>query len=295
MDRFALSAHTMKALIVTADDFGVSVPVNEAVEFGHKNGILTAASLLVGAPSATDALERARRLPSLGVGIHLALVDGRPVLSPQQIPGLVRSDGRFSNDPIGFGIRLFLSDDLQRQAEAEIGAQFARFRDTGLRLDHVNGHQHFHIHPSISRIIARIAPRYGSPPVRVPREPFGPSYRATGDRPFRRLANWVFYMVQTHGMRRRLRGANLSFNDHVFGLNDSGAMTEHRMLQFLDHIPDGISEFYCHPATRRWEGPDNLPADYLPIEEFDALVSARVKAKVKRSGVSTGSYQDVLR
>lgn len=277
----------MKKIIVTADDFGNAVPINEAVEQAHRNGVLSAASLMVGAPAATDAVERARRLPSLGVGLHLTLVDGRPVLPPQQIPGLVGSDGRFSCDPVRLGVALFFSPELRRQAEAEIEAQFERFRGTALPLDHVNGHQHFHMHPVVTRAIARLAPAFGSPPVRIPLEPFRPS----PDRPLQRLWSWLFYAAQTHGMRRRLSAVGLALNDHVLGVNDSGAMTERRVLQLLDCLPDGVTELYCHPATRRWEGADNLPAHYRAEEEFAALVSPRVRAKVQAAALRPVSFR----
>jgi hypothetical protein len=100
---------SLKRLVVTADDFGLSLPVNDAVEQAHTHGILTAASLLTGAPACDDAVERARRLPQLGVGLHLALVDGRPVLPCDQVPGLVGTNGRFSTDPVRFGTELFFS------------------------------------------------------------------------------------------------------------------------------------------------------------------------------------------
>lgn len=281
----------LKRLIITADDFGASVPINEAVEKGHRGGVLSAASLMVGAPAMADAVERARHLPSLGVGLHLTLVDGNPVLAPRQIPSLLEPDGRFSNDPVRFGIKLFFSPRTQRQAEAEIRAQFERFRATGLPLDHVNGHQHFHMHPVVTRAIARIAPDFGLPPVRVPLEPLRPSWRAVGDRPMQRLASWMFYRAQTSRMRRRLAASGLPLNDYVFGVNDSGAMVERRVLQFLECLPDGVTELYCHPATRRWQGPDNLPAHYRPEDEFAALVSAKVSAKLAAAGVQPVSFR----
>jgi hopanoid biosynthesis associated protein HpnK len=284
----------LKKLIITADDFGAAVPINEAVEAAHRDGVLSAASLMVGAPAMTDAVERARRLPSLGVGLHLTLLDGCPVLSPHQVPDLVSADGRFSNDPVRFGIALFFSGRMRQQAEAEIEAQFARFRATGLPLDHINAHQHFHMHPVVTRAIARIAPDYGSPAVRVPLEPFRQSFRATSDRPILRLATWLFYGAQTRGMRRRLAAAGLPLNDHVFGLNDSGGMLERRLLQFLERLPDGVSELYCHPATRRWEGPDNLPARYRPEDEFAALVSPKVRSRLEAAGLRPLSFRQAF-
>jgi len=284
----------LKRLVVTADDFGLSLPVNDAVEQAHTHGILTAASLLTGAPACDDAVERARRLPQLGVGLHLTLVDGRPVLPCDEVPGLVGTNGRFSTDPVRFGTELFFSAELRRQAEAEITAQFEKFRRTGLVMDHVNGHQHFHMHPVVSRIIAKLAPAFGHPPVRIPVEPLLPSYLATYDRFLGRLWSWLFFIAQSRLLRRRAIAAELPVNDYVFGLNDSGAMVETRVLQFLDRVPNGISEFYFHPATKRWVGIDNLPEHYRPVEEFAALRNADIKAKVTALELSLVSFREAF-
>ena len=283
-----------RKLIVTADDFGLSLPVNEAVERAHRQGILSAASLMVGAHAAEDAVERARRLPSLGVGLHLTLLDGRPVLPPEDVPDLVGPDGRFPTDPFRFGVTLYFSPEMQRQANAEIDAQFEHFFATGLKMDHVNGHRHFHLHPVVLRAIARMAPRFDRPPVRVPLEPFGPSFRANRDRAFGRLASWFFYFLQTRGIRRQLIDGGIPSNDHVFGLYDSGAMTEDRFLRLLDHLPYGVSEIYCHPATRRWEGPDNPPSSHRPEEELLAVLSPAVKTKIDELSLKLSSHRSVL-
>ena len=281
----------MKALIVTADDFGLSLRVNDAVERAHRQGILSAASLMVGAPAVEYAVERAHAMSALGVGLHLTLIDGRPVLPPREVPGLVGSDGRFSSDPFRFGVALYASPDLRRQAQAEIGAQFDRFRMTGLKMDHINGHKHFHLHPVVLSAITSVALRFGSPPVRVPLEPFGPSFRANRDRAFGRLASSLFYLTQTRRMRRRLAAAGIPSNDYLFGLNDSGAMVEDRVLRLVDCLPDGISELYCHPATGPWEGPDNLPSSYRAEDELRALLSPAVKMKIEACSLRRLSYR----
>jgi hopanoid biosynthesis associated protein HpnK len=284
----------MKALIVTADDFGLSLRVNDAVEGAHRQGILSAASLMVGAPAVEDAVERARTMPALGVGLHLTLLDGRPVLPPDEVPGLVEPDGRLSSDPLRFGVALYFSPELRRQADAEITAQFDRFRVTGLEMDHINGHKHFHLHPVVLSAITRIAPRFGSPPVRVPLEPFGASFRANRDRAFGRLASWLFYSVQTGRMRRQLSAAGIRSNDHVFGLNDSGAMVESRVLGLIEHLPEGLSELYCHPATGKWDGPDTLPPGCRAEEELAALLSPAVRMKLEACGLRPLSYRAAL-
>jgi hypothetical protein len=160
-----------RRLIVTADDFGASPEVNAAVEQAHLGGILTAASLMVGGDAAGDAVERARRLPGLGVGLHLVLVEGRPLLPPEQIPALVDGNGQFRSDMVRTALTIFALPSARRQLAAEIDAQFAAFAATGLKLDHVNAHKHFHLHPTIASAILRAGKRYGMTAMRAPIEP----------------------------------------------------------------------------------------------------------------------------
>jgi chitin disaccharide deacetylase len=280
----------VKSLIVTADDFGMSTPVNQAIEASHRDGILSATSLMTGGEAFADAVERARRLPNLGVGLHIHLVDSRPVLPPEQVPDLVGPDGNFSNNPESFGFNLFFSREMRRQAEAEISAQFERFEKTGLAMDHINGHHHFHMHPVVTDAIAKLAPRYGSPPVRFPVEPFWPSWQAGADKPLQRLFNWAFYAALTRRMRGKLKAAGLTLNDYVFGVSDTGAMTENRILAYLDHLPDGVTELYAHPAMRI----DGQPQTYGSAEEYRGLVSPVVRAKVAALGLHPLTFRAAL-
>jgi hopanoid biosynthesis associated protein HpnK len=274
-----------RTLIITADDFGRSIEVNEAVEEAHRRGILTAASLMVAAPAAADAVERARRLPGLGVGLHLTLVDGAPALPRAAIPDLLAPDGRLGTRLVATGIRIACQAHVRRQAEAEIRAQFETFRRTGLALDHVNGHHHYHQHPVVFAAVLRLAAEFGVAAVRVPYEPFLASWRARREGLLRRLWAAATTRRRTQAMARQLRRRGLLCNDAVFGLNDSGRMTREPLLAFLAQLPEGISELYCHPATRRWSGPDAPAPGYDPAGELAALVDPEVIALANRPGI----------
>lgn len=284
----------MKTLIITADDFGNSIPINEAVEQGHTKGVLSAASLMVSGPAFEDAVHRARRLPHLGVGLHLTLVDGKPVLPPDEIPDLAGPNGRFCADATKQGVALFFSSAMRRQARAEIRAQFERFRSTGLALDHVNGHQHFHLHPVVVSELAALLPEYGAPPVRRPVEPFRPSFRAQQDRFLGRSFNALFFSIQSARLKPLFKTGTKS-NDAVFGFNDTGNMTADRLARYLTVLPEGVTEIYLHPATRRWDGPDNLPPHYRPVDEFAALLDANVQAALKQLALSPVSFAQAFR
>jgi len=279
-----------KHLIITADDFGASVPINEAVELGHRNGILTSASLMITGKAAEDAVERARRLPHLGVGLHLTLIDGHPQLPASQVSELVGRDGRFFSSELPVVLRLTLFARARAQAEAEIRAQLEAFRRTGLPLDHVDGHHHLHLHPQIQRILVRLAPEFGIRHVRVPHEPFRTAWRATHDRWLLRLASALFVGSLSGAMRRRFGRARIAGNDQVLGLVDSGHMRPERLKAFLRALPDGVSELYLHPATRRAGPLDTLPADYEPEAEYAALIDAGVRQTCAESGARLTTF-----
>ncbi|MBX4145210.1 hopanoid biosynthesis-associated protein HpnK, partial [Ralstonia pickettii] len=164
-----------RALIFTADDFGLHPRVNAAVERAHRDGVLNAASLMVGAPAAQEAIERARRLPSLAVGLHLVLADGPATLPAHEIPALVGPDGRFGDAMAKDGCRFFFLPHVRAQLRREIRAQFDAFAASGLPLDHVNAHKHFHLHPTVLSLIIEIGRDYGLRAVRLPYETSAPA------------------------------------------------------------------------------------------------------------------------
>ena len=277
-----------KFLIITADDFGLHEGVNEAVESAARHGALTAASLMVGAPAAADAVRRAAQLPKLRVGLHLVLADGDPVLEEKLVASLVGDDGRMGHRMAYAGLRFFLFPSVRRQVEAEIRAQFAAFARTGLRLDHVNVHKHFHLHPTVLSLLLRVAREYGSPPVRATMEPLWFAFErgwaagvaATALRPCALL------------VRQRLRHAAVPHNDCLFGISASGAMDEATLLQILAKLPSGVTEIYLHPATISGAGVSPSMGGYRHRDEWSALLSPRIREAIYASGAIRGGFQD---
>jgi hopanoid biosynthesis associated protein HpnK len=281
----------MRQLIVTADDFGLDVAVNEAVERGHRDGILSTASLMVAAPATADAVERARRLRDLRVGLHVVLVNGVPALPADRVPLLVDRSGRFETNLFRAGVRCFFTPGIRKQLEAEIREQFERFKATGLPLDHVNAQNHFHVHPTVLSLIVKVGRGYGVRAIRIPREPFWPSWRAMRTHGTARFANAAFLLPWLSFMRLRLRQAKIVTNDYVFGMNDTGHMTPDRVRKFLSNLPDGTSELYVHPATHAW--PEAFPPDYDFAGEFAALVDANVIAAARGNGVRRVTFSEL--
>lgn len=283
----------MKRLIITGDDFGLAVPINEAIEMAHMEGVLAATSLMVGADAVDDAIERARRLPTLKVGLHIVLVEGRPVLPAESIPDLVDEDGEFRRGLVGAGIRFFFRPSVRRQIEAEIRAQFQSFQGTGLALDHVNAHNHMHLHPTVLNVIIKVGQAFGLNAVRIPYEPPLVSWRAADLGLFPRILHTAALKPWTYIMQRRLRRAAIKTNDFVFGLNDTGAMDERLLLRFLQQLPDGITEIYFHPATRRCSEGDRTMSHYHREDELMALISPRVKQLMDKLGIQPIAFSEI--
>jgi len=276
-----------KLLVVTADDFGLDESVNEAVEQATRAGTLTAASLMVAAPAAANAVKRARALPQLHVGLHLTLADGRARLPPREIPRLVDADGRFGDRLAFDGLRYYALPAVRRQLEAEIRAQFAAFARTGLTLDHVNAHKHLHLHPTVLGLVLEIGAEYGLTAVRLPAEPLWYARRVSTSAWLGALglAPWLALM------KHRLDCAHVAHNDRVFGIATSGSMDEARLLEILSRLPPGATEIYLHPATRSGAAIAPSMRGYRHAEELAALLSTRVREALASTGAQRGGFR----
>jgi hopanoid biosynthesis associated protein HpnK len=283
----------VKRLIVTGDDFGLAESINAGIEEAHRQGILTAASLMVGAAAAADAAERARRLPSLRVGLHVVLVEGRPVLPPAAVPDLVDERGEFSSRLVRAGFAYFFRPRVRRQLAAEIRAQFAAFRATGLPLDHVNAHNHMHLHPTLLALILAVGREFGLAAVRVPYEPPLVSWRAARTGLVRRVATAALLSPWIALLRRRLRRAGLKSNRFAFGLYDSGNMRPELVVRLLDRLPEGVSEIYFHPATARSPEIDRYMPAYRHQAELAALTSSSAREALRAGGVRRIAFSDL--
>ncbi len=247
-------------MALTADDFGLSLAVNEGIERAYRDGVLTHASLMVFGDAAADAVARARRLPGLRVGLHLVVIEGRG------------SDGcHIGSGQFGLGLRYA----WRRRALAdEIRAQFAAFAATGLPLSHADAHKHMHLHPVVGALLVRIGREFGLCRVRVPREPAAVMARCGVPATLGARALFAGAGV----LRRQVRAAGMRAPDAVFGLAWSGHMTEMRLLRLLPLLPAGDVELYFHPASGRDATLDRLMPEYEHEAELAALLSPAVRA-----------------
>ena len=275
------SAKPRRRLIVNADDFGKSASVNQAVIHAHQQGILTSASLMVNGDAVDEAIELARANPKLGLGLHLTLCCGRATLPPTEIPDLVTDDGFFPASAIAAGIAYYFSRGLREQLRCEMQAQIEKFTKTGLRIDHLNGHLHFHLHPTV---LALLVPELTSDlqcAMRLTNEPAAISWKLGKGRWFYRFSHARIFRSLSKRAQPKLREHGIPHTEHVFGLLEDSRITEEFIIKLLDRLPVGDSELYSHPSLDEFR------------HEYEALVSPRVKAALTEHQIELIRYQDL--
>jgi hopanoid biosynthesis associated protein HpnK len=239
----------VRSLVVNADDLGLTVGVNEGIFDAHDHGILTSASLFASAPATSDAIRRARSRPSLGVGVHLALVDGTPTLPPGRVPTLVEDDGRFRRSWKPFIVACLRGRVALDEVERELTAQIDRIRSAGIRLTHLDAHKHVHAYPPVFAIVARLAARVGIPVVRVPYERRSPIRRDTDSRGTIRLQALLNAAMLPWARRDyRTAASHAVRTPHFIGRVHTGILSADALAALVRALPPGVTELMVHPG-----------------------------------------------
>jgi predicted glycoside hydrolase/deacetylase ChbG (UPF0249 family) len=222
----------LRTLIVNADDLGLTVGVNTGIFGAHDRGILTSASLIANAPATAHAIHRLRSRPTLGIGVHLTLVDGAPLLPPDRVPTLIQDDGRFRASWKPFIVACLAGRVSMEEVEHELTAQIERALDDGIRPTHLDAHKHVHLYPPIFAIVTGLAERFRIPVVRVPYE---------GTHADLLLLHWSYQdyrIAASHGIRV----------PQFVGRAMTGTMTATSLATALRRLRPGLTELMVHPG-----------------------------------------------
>ena len=244
----------MKNLIVNADDLGWTEGVNRGIEQVHRNGIVTSASLLANGAAFREAVELARKLPGLGVGVHLNLTNGPPTAAREAVPTLVNGRGEFEGSPESLLLKIATRALELREVECEWDAQIRRVQDVNIKPTHLDGHKHVQMLPGLFDIVLRLAKRYGIGAIRVSHE--SSRLRALLSAGSEQRAGVVVRQgVQARGLkllardaRRQVEGAGISTADHFCGIAQTGELTKEGVMRLLQNLPEGTTELMCHPG-----------------------------------------------
>ena len=278
-----------RAVIITADDFGFSREVNAAVISTFDRGVLTAASLMVAGEARDEAASIAREVPDLDVGLHLVLCRGSSVLEPRHLAGVVDSLGRFRQQPTLAGLKYFFDRRVRSRLRDELRAQIDRHLQLVGYLNHVDGHLNFHVHPVISDLLIELATEYRIPCIRLPREPVLMTLRLARDHITRKILESMIFRTLSRRTLKKMAARGIRTSDWLFGLHQTGHVTEAYILGLITRIPTGTTEIYFHPAQK--VGRSQPPA--AALSETQILKSPRVRQAFTETGVRLTNFAEV--
>jgi chitin disaccharide deacetylase len=258
----------LKQLIVTADDVGLHSGMTRGALAAHDRGIVTAVSVSPNGRDFEPAVEQLRERPRLEVGVHLTLVGERPLSPPKTIPSLAGADGLLFSGYPAFAARYALRRIRAVDLETELRAQVERLLATGLRVAHLNSHQHLHVLPRVFEIVMRLAQEHGIPNVRVPNEPEA------------RLTPRGLQIAALNALGRRA-----PHRIRTLGVMFAGHLTPARLRRCLDQV-EGLAELVCHPGLDGEELAAAYDWGYAWEEETAALCDPGLPELLRERGIS---------
>lgn len=256
----------MKRLIINADDFGFTRDVNAGIVHAHIHGVLTSTTLMANGDAFEDAVRLARETPSLDIGCHLVLVQGQSLITGKPFPKNPRA----------------LVFELARKrlnVYAELRAQIEKIVAEGIMPTHLDTHKHTHLVPTVFRQVVRLAFEFKIPYVRLPLD---------ANVAFTRIPFERFYRCSAARL-------GVCMPDHFLGFRLTGSFTEDTFAAALSKLPDGLTEFMCHPG---FLGPELKGASTRlkesRVRELEALTSPRIRdllsaEAIRLSPFGTGS------
>ena len=278
------------SVIITADDFGLSREVNAAVLSTFRDGVLTAASLMVAGAARDEAASLAHEHPNLDVGLHLVVCRGSSVLAPERLCGIVDESGRFRQQPVFAGMRYFFDRRLRTYLRDEVRAQIETHLKLVGYLNHLDGHLNFHVHPVIAAILIELVTEYRIPCMRLPREPLLTTLRLARDHFPRKLIESIIFKTLSRRMFKLMHARGIRTTDRLFGLHQTGHVSEAYVASLIARLPAGTTELYFHPA----QGMD-ASAPSAAQTETQILKSPRIRDALMSAGARLTSFAEIAR
>ncbi|HXW84573.1 MAG TPA: ChbG/HpnK family deacetylase, partial [Candidatus Binataceae bacterium] len=238
-----------------------------------------------------EAARIARDNPELDVGLHAVVCMGRSVLPRARLGALVDGDGRFPQGAVGAGLRWFFDRKLRDALAAELRAQVERHLELVGYLNHIDGHLNFHVHPTIADVLVALAVEFRVPCLRLPREPAFTTLLLARDHAAQKLIGQVIFRALSRRTSRLMSARKLRSSDWLFGLHQSGHLSEPYLRGVIERLRDGVTELYFHPALDLGATPPPAAAQL----EAEMLVSPWLRQAIERGGIELTNFAKLAR
>jgi hopanoid biosynthesis associated protein HpnK len=277
-----------RRIIINADDFGLCKGVNRAVAEAHTKGILTSATIMTNMPAAAEAIELARQLPGLGVGVHLNLTDGPPVSKDADVQLLVSTDGQFNCSPAKLSFYSLVSPRFRNAVKVELAAQIQWAVERGLHPTHLDSHKHIHSFPAIYPLVCGLATQFEIPAIRFTYEPR--NFSAMPGLPPSGVGKKRASLIRIMARINRLQNSSFFKTDMLLGVAYTGRIDTDffKAVALYNRAP--VAEIMTHPGFV--DGLENFRTRLVQQRkiEFDALCSEKTRQYLVKAGVKLVHY-----
>jgi hopanoid biosynthesis associated protein HpnK len=277
-----------RRLIINADDFGLCEGVNKGIVEAHTKGVLTSTTIMTNMPHAGQAVELAKKIPSLGIGVHLTLTAGKPLCQDNTVKLIIDSQGNFALSPGKLGLASLINGKVRTAIETELAMQIQWLIDNGIKPTHLDSHKHIHCFPTIFSIVCRLAKRFGIPAIRYAFEPKQVSQLPwpLTDRESRKRAK----TVRTMSKINRLQNPGFFKTDCLLGVNHVGRINSVFLRAVSLYNNNPTAEVMTHPGYTY-----DLDASKTRLVkerelELEALCSEKTKNFLKEAGIKLINY-----
>lgn len=279
----------MLSLIVNADDFGLIEKVNEAILKSYRDGILRSASLMANGKSFDHAVKIIKSNPELDIGVHLTLIEEKPIINADKLPSLLDENGNFHKHAIDFVKKYFSNKISLEEVRNELTAQFEKILDHGVKISHIDSHQHLHILPKILDITIELANHYDIRFIRFPKEKFS-SYMFRDLKSINRIAQ----MVALNHFCSKAKEKISCKTDYFTGFYFGGKLNKQNLIALIYDLGfDGVCELMCHPGCT--DDPTNYShRKYRQAEEILALVDREVAELLIKRNIEITSFKNLI-
>lgn len=283
-------------IIINADDFGLSTPVNHAVQEAALGGVLSSATIMVNMPGFEGAVKIAKSVPKLGVGVHLNLLRGSPLCETSYVRSIVGREGNFLGSVAKLWKRQMLGQIDPREIVREMSMQVSRLIDFGIRPTHLDSEKHVHIlFPFLWDAVCEVAKRHNISCLRVVREKS--VLLSSLPRPlFKQRLKTMLLNSRGKGLSAHARKHGLKFTDYFFGLALTGQMTSKVYETLFPKLPAGSHEIMCHPAVSAGASEPAGRISWLDdyrVNEYLALIDPKTKEALENSKIELINYSQL--
>ncbi len=290
----------MRRLIINADDFGLTDGVNRGIVEAHDRGVVASTTLMANGAAFEEAAGLAQSRPRLGVGCHVVLVDGAPLLDKTQVYSLLdpgrSSSGhpRFREGISRFGAQALLGRLAEDEIEAEATAQIRKLQAAGIPVTHLDSHKHTHLFPHVLRPLLRAAASCGVKAIRNPFERIQGSQLAASPSLWRRWIEVGVLRSLARQFREAVQQSGISTPDGTLAIVATGSLNERLLRLMVANLPEGTWELVCHPGYND-AGLRALPTRLRESreQELSILTSASTRDLLAANGIEIISFREL--